>query len=273
MATAGFTKRMKSAARAAHMLVAYRNPWMALANRVGLSTGPGEVCYRLRSGASLFVEKGSHDVRVVNEVWLDHIYEIEPGLIPQRGWCVLDIGAHKGIFASRAASTMQEGTICAYEPDSHNYCYLLRNVSPTAQLRFQPRNAGVGARTRKDILYLQPLASGQHSLYPERLGSGQEHITIDVVSLKDVIAEVGRAVDLLKLDVEGAEYEIVLDSPPAIFESIHRIVMELDATDPRGTGANSDSVITRLKEYGYRVRSIPERSLVLAFKHRGSQLP
>ena len=89
--------------RACRMPLIYRNWVGALLNRFGPRSTNQTVTYVLRSGVIFRMRAGSHDIRVLNEVWLDRIYEPAPDFSVRKGWTVLDLGAHKGSFAVRAA--------------------------------------------------------------------------------------------------------------------------------------------------------------------------
>jgi hypothetical protein len=60
-------------------------------------------------------------------------------------------------------------------------------------------------------------------------------------------------VDLLKVDVEGAEYDIILGSEPEAFANVERIIVEIDDADPDNARGNAAAVVERLHELGFRL--------------------
>jgi hypothetical protein len=63
-----------------------------------------------------------------------------------------------------------------------------------------------------------------------------------------------RQVDLVKLDCEGAEYEILFNLPPVYFPRIRRIVLEYH---DNVTAYTHLDLAAFLKEQGYRVKVTP----------------
>jgi hypothetical protein len=60
--------------------------------------------------------------------------------------------------------------------------------------------------------------------------------------------------DLLKLDCEGAEYPILLNTPSALFARIHRIILEYHSST---TSAEHVALVKYLEQAGYRIRTQP----------------
>ena len=89
----------------ARMLVTYRNPELALMDRLSLIRRR-VVEYRLRPTGSVLCDAATADVRIVNEVWIDRIYDAHFGRLPYLG-TVLDLGAQKGVFTVYAAKRLQ----------------------------------------------------------------------------------------------------------------------------------------------------------------------
>ena len=76
--------------RVAHL---YKNWPTALLDRSRLIPRR-PVLYRLRNGAKFYVDAGSFDVRIINEIWLDNIYTPPPRFSIRDGWTVVDLRRH-----------------------------------------------------------------------------------------------------------------------------------------------------------------------------------
>ena len=85
----------------------------------------------------------------------------------------------------------------------------------------------------------------------EARGTPSLPIEVPLIALRDVIAQAGR-VDLLKIDVEGAEYPILLDTEAELFASVDRIVLEYDA-QAAGSERTGADLAQRLRSLGYSV--------------------
>lgn len=238
--------RMK---RMVGMITTYRNPLKAYRHRL-TSGGSGLVVHELRGGLRLTVDAGPADVRIINEIWIGHCYEGHAQIVPRDGWTVVDLGAHKGIYAARVFHLAPKADVHCYEPDPHNYACLVRNV-PTAH----HHQLAVGSTSGTGTLQQVPSNRGLSSTVEGRLGSrGTPTVPVEVpqVSLAQVIEDTG-AVDLLKIDVEGAEYDIVLSSDPGVFARVARVVMEYDAVNPSDSSVSARHLSDRLRRLGYQV--------------------
>jgi FkbM family methyltransferase len=129
---------------------------------------------------------------------------------------VLDVGANIGGFALYAA---QRGAhVYSFEPEPSNYRLLLRNVPPSVKT-FE---VAVTDRVGRRRLYIR--SSPSHSLHERRAAKGSA--MVDCVPLGTAIAQCELdEVDLLKLDVEGSEFEILYGAPEAL-SAVNEIRME-----------------------------------------------
>jgi FkbM family methyltransferase len=154
---------------------------------------------------------------------------------PRGADTVIDIGAHVGIFASRAAPFARR--VLSYEPAPSTFRLLVDNVRRFANVTALPQ-AVTDRRGRAEIhVFREP--SG-NSLYPVEPAGALEKIAVDTVSLADVFTDhaVGRC-SLLKLDCEGAEYPIIFGAPRDLWARIDRVAMEFhraSGADPSWSG-------------------------------------
>jgi len=138
---------------------------------------------------------------IYNEVYESNEYEIESFGDDD---IVIDIGSHKGFFAKLC---MDKGCkqIHCFEPEPENFNQLIENLKDYKY--FQAYNLAVSDRSGKRILHrVLGHNTGLHSFYSE--GPGIESNT---VSLDDILDHIQK-VSLLKIDAEGAEYEIIMNS-------------------------------------------------------------
>lgn len=171
----------------------------------------------LRNGAVMRVRSVfSQDVPVLQELFQHDPYEVARMDLPDRP-VVIDIGANIGAFCILVRLHRPHVTLVAYEPHPVNYS-LLKENAPFAELH---QEAVAGSRGTSHIT-----AEGSEVAF--RLS--QEGIPVSAVTLGDVLASRPRA-DLLKVDIEGAEYEVFSAAPVGILNSVQRVVMEIhDAT-------------------------------------------
>jgi len=148
---------------------------------------------------------------VVN-VLLDDEYRITR--LKERPKTVVDIGANIGLFTLWSAANFRGATVHAYEPNSDLWSYTQANLSQ------------VGAS-----LYREGVSnkSGRGSVsYSSESRLGKCEITtagpVAITAFREVLARMGGGIDLLKLDCEGAEWEILNDANS--LSAVRHVVME-----------------------------------------------
>jgi Methyltransferase FkbM domain len=92
----------------------------------------------------------------------------------------------------------------------------------------------------------RPIAGGGVSTL-QGSGDGDE-VAVEVVSLEDVLAPLPD-VSLMKLDCEGCEYELVLETPAACWARVQRLVLEYHPV----SGREPRSLVERLGSLGLRL--------------------
>ena len=196
----GSYKAMSKAAwdkvqRACRMPLIYRNWLDALLNRFGPPSRDGAVTYILRSGAAFRMQAGSHDIRVLNEVWLDRVYEPDADFSVREGWTVLDLGAHKGSFAVRAALAGPKTRVHAVEPEPENLRYLNANIALNRLENVVVHAAAVSADPGEALLYVGGhRGSGTNSLLRERVkGDKGVSVAVPTIRLDDLLERAGGA--------------------------------------------------------------------------------
>ncbi|MGN6605825.1 MAG: FkbM family methyltransferase [Jatrophihabitans sp.] len=162
----------------------------------------------------------------VYEVYAEDCYRFDEFLGPLREQPlrVLDIGAHVGAFACRLAQFAPKASIESFEPSAATVGYLRRNV------------AANGLTDRVQV-FAEAVAStsGWAEFADNGAGSALNGLThggdstgttrVRTVAFDEVVGR-GGPVDVVKIDCEGGEYDLVLNSDPAHWASVQRVVVE-----------------------------------------------
>ena len=173
-----------------------------------------------------------------------------PGFGIDPGERVVDVGANVGVFAVLAARS--GAAVTAYEPHAGTFAALERNV---AGLDVTCVRAAVVSRVPDggEVLLQQDSDASTHHAV------GTSGVAVPAVSLTEAI---GPGCDLLKLDCEGAEFDLIAGTPDQVLRRARRIACETHAW-----AGDPAAVSDRLAALGYRVRSQrkgPELGLLLA---------
>jgi len=191
--------------------------------------------YYLRNGMILRDEEGTL-TGTIAVVFLRKHY----GAVHGKG-VIVDIGANIGVFTVFAASESPHARIYSFEPVPKNYAWLRRNVESSGlDGRVQTFNLGVVSTSGKRTLHLS--SSPLHSIFED--GEISESIEIECTTLPEIL-ESNRLerIDLLKMNCEGAEYEIFYSTPDECFSKISEIRMEFHNEDKKEKNA------TKLREF------------------------
>lgn len=137
---------------------------------------------------------------------------------------ILDVGANIGAFVKWSASRWPGSTILAYEPHPNNFKLLKRTVESIAdngKISFFELAVSGKAGTSKLKFGKDSINCGEWSL---NVGSDfKDSVDVTVIAAKDL-----PEADILKLDVEGAEAEIL----EALKYRLHRfsaVMLEIHA--------------------------------------------
>ena len=164
---------------------------------------------------------------------------------------VIDIGANIGAFSIYAAKRMPKGHVIAFEPAADNYELLVRNASLNRLSNLTPVRAAVAGRSGVVTLY-RGEASGLHSTTEGHSADCSETEEVDAVSLEDIFQRYKIAeCKVVKLNCEGAEYEVLYSTPDFVLTNIERIVMEYHAKENKWQKANE--LVNFLRKHKYEV--------------------
>lgn len=254
-----------AARRVRQTVTSFDNGWAVLRSIVGRSD---EVTYRA-NGLSVTGPNVPGARVPVYEVFAEDEYAMSwfaQGLPSSP--VLVDIGAHIGCFTLDFARRHPESRVVAYEPTPSTGDYLERNIAANGLTdRVSVHRQAVGAETGHLVMADNGVGSGHNGVL--HLGeSGATTIEVPCVSLFDVIESVGRQVDVLKMDAEGAEYDVVLNSPEHVWSRVERVVMEYHAMP----GRSFDELESHLAKTGLFVarRDRYSDGLGLAWFSRGA---
>lgn len=181
------------------------------------------------------------------------------------GDLVVDVGASVGGVALPAARIGCR--VLAIEPERGNFERLRANIALNG-LAVETLRLAIADRPGTAVLHVFPPARrGRHSLAPHPAASGTQPVectTIDALLERRGIERV----DLLKIDVEGAEPEVLAGAAGSLARgAIRRIVFELSDEPLRRMGHGVEEVFRPLRAAGYSIRTfdgdeiagVPER--------------
>lgn len=206
---------------------------------------------KLRQPHLEFITRGGMDIWSIKETLLDGFYT-RYGVPIKNGWHVLDVGAGIGDFSLLAAYGNPDSLIYAYEPFPESYQLLDKNIKLNGFENIQSVNAalwGVEGTLKLDMSSGEPLQIMSKESGEE--GDIQGVVKVKAISLVGIFDQYDiDHLDMIKLDCEGAEYEILMNTSVEIFKKIDRIIMEYHDIDEK---YHHQKLVSFLKGMEYEV--------------------
>lgn len=195
--------------------------------------------------------------QVFKEIFMADVYNIGAlmRVLPDDP-LVIDIGANAGFFDILLLSKIKNAQIYAYEPLNSNI-ERMRSIA-SSNRRFDKSVtinpfAVTGVSREMLRLYAQDTEDNQvvaSSLKGFNTDNTKE-LWIPAISFSEIMANIPRAkIDLLKMDCEGSEYDIILNTPADIMRRVERMLIEVHDIDSQ---FNIDTMSRYLGELGYGV--------------------
>lgn len=177
-----------------------------------------------------------------------------------------DVGAHVGIFSLYAAKRLSDGIVHSFEPLEDHVERLRYNIDMNGFENIKinktllSNSSGTGeisvpiAEESENPLLAG--SGGSSTIEPDSSGSYESH-TVLQSTLDDYVDENDVSdVDLIKVDVEGAELD-VLDGGLDTLRSFHPwVLMELDKRLLERAGRSGEDVLYFWRDHGYSVHRI-----------------
>jgi FkbM family methyltransferase len=164
----------------------------------------------------------------------------------------IDVGAHIGYFTLMAAGLVGDsGVVFAFEPEKSNFYWLRKNVQVNhIYQRVSMFALALSCVNTRGRLFLGT-KSGWHTLLPGCPFRQSGSLAVEVRTLDSLLALfVGRKITAIKIDVEGAELEVLKGARRFFVE--HPDVVILVDLHP-ALGVNSAQVVRYLTHCNFRV--------------------
>ncbi len=242
-----------------------RNP-LAILQLVFEGPNPKGTQMRLKSGETFFISN-LLDLWVVKETVIDRQYEAAS--IPlEENWTVVDIGAAMGDYTVWAARQLPRGRVVAVEPFPQAVELIHLNVGQNSVSNVEVIAAAITGKSGPATLNLVGESLVQHSTTADRNGYAAQQVRS--LSLAELLLEARvEKCDYLKMDCEGAEFDILFNTSPGTLQKIQRFCMEVH---DKMTHYTREDMLRFLKTNGYQSRLTPNPvhdDLALLYAWRG----
>jgi FkbM family methyltransferase len=144
------------------------------------------------------------DLFVLYEVLAFNVYHIAPSLLPTDNVrVIIDCGANIGITSLFLAARYPGAMILSVEPHPDNFALLKINVTEIP--RILPIQACITGTPQKAVRF-----TADQAAWGNRIATDGDGILVPAITIEELCNQNGiEKVDLLKLDIEGAEEEVL----------------------------------------------------------------
>jgi len=175
------------------------------------------------------------------------------------GDVVLDIGAFFGIYALMAARWSGEtGRVLAFEPSPGSFAVLCRHLAMNGlgAARVEARPVAVGARPERRRLLTFADEPYRNMVAPRDAGTSA--FSVDLVTVDGICAALGRPPDLIRMDVQGLEFDVLRGASAVVREAGSRltIVAEMHPEQWPDYGIDPREAADRFAECGLRAETL-----------------
>jgi FkbM family methyltransferase len=163
------------------------------------------------------------DMYVIKDIFMRDEYHLNEIPLPANP-VIFDVGGHIGAFTVRTAHSAPRGKVFTFEPMMANFELLSRNVKLNRLTNVELFPLAMSGSDAKVRLFIDSENTAGHSIIGAASAIYQvvRSISLDtVMTIQDV-----QRIDLLKMDCEGAEYDILFATPAAQLSKIDRVVLE-----------------------------------------------
>lgn len=180
-------------------------PWLLLSNLFSLllfSSRPHSDLRLVDSGRTLYFRGRSSDLRNLRQLFVEHEFR-ELNLSGEFNR-IFDLGSCAGYSISNLSQLYPEATILGVEADDSNYSLAKINLAHTPNVHIL--NKAVWSENATVSL----LRRGESDFRTKTIPRHEELPSVSCTTLADLLDDMGwKSVDLIKMDIEGAEYEVL----------------------------------------------------------------
>ena len=226
-------------------------------------SGKRLIAQSLSSGQGVPIQLGGHQFNIHPftiaygiHTWEPYTTELFQNAL-KPGSTVLDIGAHHGYFSLLAAKCVgPEGMIYAFEPAPENFKILKRNIELNHLTNVIPINKAVSDKSTTLPFYFRRQTGVTGSLFATQQ-SDENTVPVECVTIDEHLD--GKSVDVVKMDIEGAEATALIGMEDTLSRSNDIVLfVEINSDCLLQAGVTPDGLLNQLDKAGFKCLDIDE---------------
>jgi len=187
---------------------------------------------------------------ILNGVNLDMLRESREEFLdlhfkPKSGDFILDIGANMGTYAIENSKIVDTGKIFAIEADPKTFNLLQKNIHLNKISNVFPINLAAFSENKEVKLYRKSNTAANSIMFED---DNSDFVTIQAVKTDDIVEKyVNQIVNWVKIDVEGAEVEVLKGGDKLLSSNDIQLIIEVHSKK------NLPLVENILKKYQFQI--------------------
>lgn len=193
--------------------------------------------------------RSTADEHVIAET-VDHdlFFSEMPEYAPREGDCIMDIGAHIGVFSLYAALRVKPGIVYAIEASAETFNLLRINIVLNKINNISAHHLALGGHSGTCTLYHDTYTGNWGHSVVRRLSSRFE--SVSCVTLLEFFKENDiKECSLVKLNCEGSEFPILLNTPFDVLKRVQYFLVLFHCD--LWTANTEDDLVAHLEAAGF----------------------
>jgi FkbM family methyltransferase len=228
--------------------------WRVSAAYVGLSSLQLPVDVHCRDGSTFRLQE-FYDLETLWQIYVREVYRVTP-----EHRTILDAGANIGLFACYAAKRSPGCVVHAVEPFPATVRRLRETVERNGlQGRVAIHETALSSTSGGATMSAAVAASQMVHLVAGRAdGTGNAGVPVRTTTLTELMNDIGAdRIDLLKMDIEGSEYDVLGSTGTSTLARIGAITLEYHKPDASTPSAKQDLARHLVQNGGFHMREDP----------------
>lgn len=225
----------------------FENPMALVGSYLGVKRMAMPALVNHRSGLQLQVDEFG-DVEAIWQIFLRQVYDVRP-----TDRVIVDAGGNVGLFTCYALWRAPRSEVLTIEPFPTTVERLRKLLKDNClNGRVEVLDRALTAAPGEVLMSLDAPSSQQKHVL-QNPTQGKTVVRVPSVPLSEAVANLPDKIDLLKMDIEGSEFEVLLRTPRETLRRFRRINVE-HHEPPGGTSYTKAGLIAYLEDAGFRVR-------------------
>jgi len=238
-----------------HKLLWEYRDFIADKNISAIKISPEEVSLTTQDGITMICDPLDHrsiplEIMNFNDYELSELRMIQALLNPKS--VVIDIGANTGWYSLSLSKHIPKGRIVAFEPLPEIYSLLKRNIELNHCKNIRALNIGLAEKKGACEFYYNPKVTGATSLRDLNPEAKAKKVTCKVETLDSMMRRLPSHIDLIKIDVEGAELLVIKGALALLRATTPVLFLEMLRKWSAKFSYHPNDIIALLGSIGYR---------------------